>query len=278
MNAYEMQKEVRDNIGESTAAHWSDLAILRKLNAGQRKAYHLISQTVGDWFLKRETITPASGVVTLPADCGKPVYMEQVSTGLEIPINITVRERRASRIIGVDFDGGADDAYLLEGSIEINNENFSGNVYLWYERRIPDLHFGTAGAGGAASLTLADAYQHSLQDDYYNNMTIEIVSGTGSAARDTITDYTASTRACVVTGTYSTSSIYGLVSVLPREACDLMIIHATMGLMAKPSSNADQAYFSFWNAQLREAQNTLEDWCSQRLKNSLRTRLMGDYA
>jgi len=273
MNAYEMFNEIRDNIGEAAAAHWSDLAILRKINAAQRKAFHIISQTPGDWFIQKAAgLTPVSGLVSFPADCAKPVYMEDANNSCEIPINITVREKRVDMPVGFNWDLGSEEAFLLEDGIQINNTNFSGTVDLWYERRIPDLHFGTAAAGGAASLTLEAAKQHSLVDNYYNNLDIEIVSGTGAVARDTITDYTASSRVCVVTGTYSTDSVYGMISVLPREACDYMMLHATLALLAKPSSNADPNYFTFWKTQLKEAETSIEEWCSRRVKNSLAIR------
>ena len=275
MNAYELFQEVRDNIGEASAAHWTDAAILRKLNAGQRKAYNLISQTPGDWFIKKDTLTPSSGEVTLPTDCAKPVYMESTSEKCEVPINLTVREKRVDQPIGFGLETGLNQAYLIEGKIVINNTSFTGNVDLWYERRIPDLHFGTAAAGGAQSLTLEDSKQHSYLDNYYNGMTIEVVDGTGKG-RDTITDYTASTRVCVVSGTYSTDSVYGLVSVLPREACDFIMLHATVALLSKPGSNADPSYLSYWGKQLKEEVVALEYWCTRRLKNSLHTRRIGD--
>jgi hypothetical protein len=273
MNAYEMFQEVRDNIGESTAAHWTDLAILRKLNAAQRKTYQLISQTVGDWFVKKATLTPVASIITLPADCAKPVYLEKVSNGSEIPINVTVRERRQSRLTGFDLGGVAQDAYLLEGTIEVNQEGFTDQVNLWYERRLPNLHFGTAAAGAAASLTLEDSKEASLQNDYYNGVVLEAVDGTGSGTRDTISDYTGSTRVCVVTGTYSTDTVYGTESILPREADDLLVIDATVALLARPSSALDPKYFEYFYTQLKRTRNDFEEWCSVRLKNSVRMRI-----
>ena len=278
MNAYEMFDEVKDNVGRNevgSAAHWTEAAVLRKLNMGQRYAYTLISQTPGDWFIKKASLTPVDSIITLPADCAKPVYLEHASGEYEIPIDNTVRERRISRMPSLSLEEGGINAYLLEGSIEVNQESFTDDVYLWYERRIPDLHFGTASAGASTSLTFELLKQASVLDDYYNGVIIEVVSGTGSIARTTITDYTGSTGACVVTGTFSASSVYGTVSVLPIEACDLIILDATIGLLAKPSSALDPKYFEFFLRQKKKAEETLEDWCSTRLKNSNRIRSLG---
>ena len=277
MNAYEMFDEVKDNIGrDEVGGHWTEAGVLRKLNKGQRYAYHLISQTPGDWFLKSELLTPVDSVITLPADCAKPVYMEDVATGLEIPINTTVRERRNSRVGSVTLETAGYNAYLLGETIVINQDSNTSQVRLWYERRVPDLHFGTAAAGAATSLTLEASKQASLQADYYNGVVIETVSGVGAPSRDVISDYAALTRVCVVSGTYSATTVYGTVSVLPIEACDLIILDATLALLAKPSSALDPKYFEYFLNQHKKAEVALEDWCSMRLKNSNRVRRIGN--
>ncbi|MHA2069820.1 MAG: phage adaptor protein [Candidatus Thorarchaeota archaeon] len=274
MNAYEMFQEIRDNVGEATAAHWSDLAILRKINAAQRKAYTLISQTPGDWLVKKETLTPVASVVTLPADCAKPVVLRKNSNGVEIPLNTSIRERDVTRLSVTGFDIIDRDAYLLEGTIEINEAGFTDQVDLWYERRVPKLHFGTASAGGATSLTLEASKQQSLQDDYYNSMTIEVVGGTGAGTRTTVSDYDGGTRVITTAaGTFSTDSVYGLVSVLPEESSDYIILDATVGLLARPGSALDPKYFEYFQSQMTKAKNDFEEFCSMRLKNSLRTRI-----
>ncbi len=282
MNAYEMFDELKDNIGRndvSASGHWTEASLLRKLNGGQRKAFHLISQTPGDWFIKKSpALTPSSNQITLPTDCAKPVYMEGVTSGNEIPINTTIRERRASRLTGFSLDQVGHDAYLLEKVIEVNQDSFSEQVYLWYERRIPDLHFGTASAGAATSLTLEDSKQESMQDDYYNEMTIEIVSGTAAGLRTTISDYAGNTRICTLAaGTPDDTSVYGLVTVLPQEAVDYIILDATCALLAKPASALDPKYFEYFNTQRKEAKNNIEEWCSIRHKNSNRMRSLGNY-
>ena len=277
MNAYEMFDEVKDNIGrDEVGGHWTEAGILRKLNKGQRYAYHLISQTPGDWFLKSALLTPVASVITLPADCAKPVYMENATSGAEIPINTTVRERRESRLGSVTLESSGYNAYLLGETIVINQDSNTDQVRLWYERRVPDLHFGTSAAGGVTTLTLEASKQASLQADYYNGVVLETVSGTGAPTRDTISDYAALTRVCTVTGTYGADTVYGTVSVLPIEACDLIILDATLALLAKPSSALDPKYFEYFLSQHKKAETALEDWCSMRLKNSNRVRRIGN--
>lgn len=57
---------------------------------------------------------------------------------------------------------------------------------------------GTAASGTSTTIVLEASHGHSADDDYYNNLIIEIVDGTGIGQSKTITDYTGSTRTCTV--------------------------------------------------------------------------------
>lgn len=275
MNARYMTLEIRDNIGEDVAAHWGDADILRKLNLSHRMRATELMQAPGDWLLKKSSsLTPSSSVITLPSDCVKPVYMEVVSDGDPISIDMTVRDRRLTRLAGSTLNTGLVDAYLVGNTIEINEDNFTNPVYLWYQRRIIDLHAGTAAAGAATSLTLANL-EANPADDYYNNVTIEVVSGTGadSPVSDTITDYTGSSRVCVVTGTYGSDSVYGTVSDLPEEAHPFVVLDATLKLMAKPSAAADPKYFEYFFALWKLAKKDWLEHIASRMHGSNYTRI-----
>jgi len=59
-----------------------------------------------------------------------------------------------------------------------------------------EVEAGTAAAGGATSITLDGTA--SAVDDYYNGMTVEILSGTGAGQTKVITDYVGSTKVATV--------------------------------------------------------------------------------
>lgn len=274
MNARYMTLEIRDNVGEDTAALWGDGDILRKLNISHRMRATELMQAPGDWLLKKSSsLTPSSSVVTLPGDCVKPVYMEVVSSGDPIAIDTTVRDRRLTRLAGSTLNCGLVDAYLVGNTIEVNEDNFTDPVYLWYQRRIIDLHAGTAAGGGAASLTLENL-EANPSDDYYNDATVEVVSGTGatSPVSDTISDYTGSSRVCVVSGTYGSDSVYGTVSDLPEEALPFVMLDATLKLMAKPGAASDPKYFEYYFALWKLAKKDWLDHISSRMHGSNYTR------
>ena len=120
MNAYDQFLEIRENIGEASAAHWTDVGILTKMNQSQRRLWQQLQEVPGDWSGASALLTPSNSVVTLPNDCGKPIYMEEASSGREIPISITVRERRLTRAIGSSLETGMVEAYPMGNTLEVN--------------------------------------------------------------------------------------------------------------------------------------------------------------
>jgi len=273
MNCYNIFNDVRSNIGEVSAKHWADVDILRKINAEQRKWATIIASNPGDWLVVSEDITPVASLVALPSTCAKPVYMEEKVSGRPIPINLNIRDRRLSRLPG-SFDGVVE-GYPLKDYIEVNKESYTEEVTLWYQKRIPDLFFCTGDVNsGAAAIVIPLAMEPSMVDDYYNGVVIECIGGTLAGTRDTITDYTATTRILVVTGTYSTDSQVGSISELPKECHDILILGATLTLLAKPSSAIDPKYFQFFASEYKRSRKQLEEWLATRTSGSNRTRIV----
>ena len=279
LNAYQMAKDIRDSLNEVTASHWTDLAILRKMNKAQAKLAMLLSMSIGDWLLVSTDLTPVNGLVTLPSNCAKPVYLENKDNGTEIQFSLTVRERQVTRITGVDIDQLEPDAYMFGEYLQINQDNYSSQVTLWYEKNVPDLHFGI---GTTGSTTNALAFQVTNipvpRDDYYNNVYVSIVGGTGIGTRALITDYTGSTGLATVSGTFSTDSAYGTETVLPEQAIVPLTQMATVELLSKPSSAIDSKYFEFAKLEMRDTLDIFKDWISTRVKNSQRLRPQEDWS
>lgn len=277
MNAYYMLTDVRDNLVESTAKHWGDNDVLRKLNMSHRARVMELHQATGDWLLKNATITPSSSEVTLPTDCAKPVYMEHASGEWEIPFDQTVRERAMSKIYGTQLSDNYITAYMSKGKIIINADSYTDNVKLWYLERIPDLICGTADTGSTGtSLIVPLAMEPSFVDDYYNNQNIEInLDGATATSRTTVSDYVASTRAITVAAgalTASTST-FGTVSDLPSEAIDLIILEATLKCLSKPGSRLSAQYFEFFRELHKDARKAWDSWISTRVSGTERIRI-----
>ena len=128
MNAYNIFTDVRSNLAEGTAKHWTDADVLRKINAEQRKWATIIASQPGDWLVKSADITPVASQVALPADCAKPVYMEAKSSGMKIPINANLRDRRVTRQPLTTLYSGYIEAYPIKDYIEVNVSGYTTEV------------------------------------------------------------------------------------------------------------------------------------------------------
>jgi hypothetical protein len=268
-----MLADLRANVGEGTAVHWADTELIRKLNAAQKILGFRFSMAPGDWLVESASVTPSSGIITLPAACAKPVYLEETSSGREVPLDGNLRDRRITRPSGSSLFVGALGAYPLRGSIEVNLEDYSEACTLWYQRRVADMHAGTADDGGSKSISFETDNDHSLYDDYYNDLTLEVVGGTGASTQTTIDDYTGSSgTATTLAGTFSSSSIYGTVSILPEECHHLIVLEATLMCLAKPSSALDSKYFEYFMEVIRNARKDVRDWIATRVPGTGRVR------
>jgi len=268
MDTYNMLQLLRDQIGEAVESHWSDVNLNRRLNVAQRKVAVLVQNYPGPWLLKSKDLTPVASIITLPDDCAKPVYLEETSSGKPLAWLGNVRTRRVSRGLSDGLSVGvALEAYPLQRTLEVNQANYTTQVTLWYDQRVPDLIAGTASAGAATSLTFPDNSNVKHIDDYYNGVGLEIDSGTGAGTvGDVITDYDGATGACVVSGTYDADTVFGTISLLPEETHHLILLEATVLAIAKPSSSIDKEVFQYYMNERKEALKEVKEWLETRIK------------
>jgi len=276
MNAVEMLELLRDNINEAVESHWSDVNLVRRLNMAQREIALLVAMSPGQWLIKSASVTPSDSVITLPADCSKPIYMEETDSGSPVHWLQKVAYRRVSRPVGTSLDVGSLEAYPLLSTLEINKDSYSTACTLWYQIRVPDLQTGTATTGSAATkLYFPDNLNTKRVDDYYNNVEVEITDGTLAGTIDTITDYVASTRLATITGTVSTDSVFGTISRLPEETHMLIVLDATVLAMMKPSASIDKNVIKFYVDRVKDARAEVDAWLASRIPESNGT-MIGD--
>ena len=277
MNAYWMLQEIHANIDDSTESHWSDGELMRKLNMSYSKAFRTLLQSSGDQFVKKTTLTPSASLITLPSDFMKFVSMEEVSSGIPIPLEGTVRERRVDRGSNNSLTMGWIRAFFVGDTIEVNQDNYETQVYLWYTYRIPALHAGTAGSQTAATLLHLDSSNYpNRNDDYYNLRGVEVVDGAGTGIVDTITDYDGTTMIATITGTPGSGDHYGTTSQLPVEADEFIIMDATMSALAKPSAAFDTNYFQYMMTRWKDSKREWLDWIASRKDDNLTVRITED--
>ena len=269
MNAKNMLDLLRDYVGEASAAHWTDVNLLRRLNAGQKKVSLMVAMSPGRWLLKRSgVLTPVASVVTLPTDCAKPLYIEEVSSERVMPwLDGGIKFRRVSRGVGTSLDlEGQKEVYPVGNTIEINASGYTKTVYVWYERRVPDLYACStlAAASAGVSITFNSDMIAKNVADYYNGVAFEATGGTGEGTVDEITDYTAA-RVATVSGTYSTDTELGTVSVLPEETHDLIVLEAAVMALTKPSSTLDREVFVQMVSERTMMRKLVVEWLESRV-------------
>lgn len=276
MNTYNMLELLRDQIGEKTASHWSDVTLVRRLNFCQRHTAVQVQSFPGDWFLKSADLTPVASVITLPQDCAKSVYLEETSSGKPLSWLGSVKTRRVSRALGPSgWWSGAPEVYPMRNTLVVNQDGYTTGVTLWYQMRVPNLMTGTAAAGsGAAALVFPNNANVKHIDDYYNDVEFMVHAGTGAATvGDSITDYDGNTRTCTVTGTYGTDSKFGTISLLPEECHKLIVLEATILALAKPSSNVDEKVFQYYVNERRHCEKDLLEWLETRIQGERRVAI-----
>ena len=285
MNAKDQLDLLRDNLNEASANVWSDVNLLRRLNIAQRRIAMRVAQTAGHWLTVSASVTPVASVITLPADCSKPLYLEETSSKQPIDwIADGLRVRQLSR--------GELEAYPLMSTIEVNQDSYTTACTLWYQIRVPDLHCGYAQSGCAASTlemddvtvaasgtSLGTGRELAFVNDYYNNVTVEVIDKTSLIVdiRSAVTDYVASTHKMTITGTPEDTDTYGTISRLPEETHQLIILEATVSALMKPEAKFDKAGLEFYMLELKEAREEVRDWLSSRIPGGDYVTPRGDY-
>jgi hypothetical protein len=272
MNTLDQVELIRDYIAEATASHWSDLNILRRLNVAQRTLAVRIAQLNSAWLVTSASVTPsATGVITLPNDCSKPLYLEDANGGVINWLVGGVKNRQVTR------DGS--EVYPLMNTLELNANVFSGTTCtLWYQKRVPDLHCGFTQSGSGANAlvfdktvtvaasALATGRALKFQDDYYNNVTVEVIDATSGIVdiSSVISDYTASSATAVIVGTCAAADKYGTVSILPPECHELMVLETAQIALMKPGAKLDKTVLQYYRAELSTAREEFYSWLETR--------------
>jgi hypothetical protein len=264
MNAKDKLDLLRDVVNEATAAHWSDVNLMRRINLSQRKVANIVAMYPGQWLVVSASVTPVASVITLPPDCSKPVYLEETSSGTPVEWLNSVAYRRLSRSKGTSLDVGYLEAHPEISTLVVNRDSYTEACTLWYQIRVPDLVAGTAAAGAETSLTFPDDRVSQRVADYYNNVKFDPVSGTGAGAADTITDYSTS-RVATVTGTYDATTVFGTISRLPEETHHWILAEAVMMTLSKRATVIDKDILGWHREALRDTRRDCEAWLETRI-------------
>src|SRR3990167_511292 len=270
-NLYALFYAVRRKLSEVTPAFWVDLEVYRALHDAQKDI------AVKTKCLKRK-VTVTTIASTQEYDLRTNSFADIIKIAEDVVyfyLNGTSYQplifKRISEL-NIEFPGwqgvsaSVPKYYYYDKSTKTiglypkqNSSNAGAYLFVTGYHKPKILHAGTAAAGSTTTITLDSGSSTenypSATDDYYNDLYIEIYSGTGVGQKVKITDYVASTKVCTATFSTapSTDSIYGMVPQIPEEAHYLMELYAPWKLFSKGgtrtvlANNFRDEYFSELN-------------------------------
>lgn len=130
---------------------------------------------------------------------------------------------------------------------EPNSSNAGAYLYVSGYHKPKTLIAGTVSSGSTTTLVMAEGSSTvpypNPTDDYYNDLYVEIYSGTGAGQKLKITDYAASTRTLTfATATAPDStSVFGMVFEVPEEAHYLTELYTLWKAYSKGGSRVNLA-------------------------------------
>lgn len=272
MNCYMALEDLKNRLNvdpDAEDAHWSDIELLTKLRFAYKKVWMNLGMKRGNWLGTSSLVTASSGVITLPDDCGKIQRIEEVSTNYPIKLNAfqQIRDYYPQRADG--FNDSYLAGSLFGNTIKMLADDYSSQVRIFYDKRFVAPICGTADSGtGTDSLVLKLADRPSMVDDDYNSVVFAFMAGGGVGTYATASDYVGSTRTVTITGSYSTSTIYGTVFEIPEEANEVVILEAAKNAASKPASHLKDEYYRLIRSDAKEAWNAFEEWAELRLKDN----------
>ncbi len=256
LNFYALFTKVRKKLAETSAGFWTDLEIYNSLNRAQ------VDVAVKSRCLKKiETITTVTSTQEYDLkDNGFSDIIDISDDGVYFYQNGSAYnelEFKTKKQLNKEFPGWRGVAasipqYYYYDKIsqtiglypKPNATNAGAYLFVGGSYKPKVLNAGTAAAGAATTITLATGSSTvpypSITDDYYNDLYIEIYSGTGAGQVLKITDYVGSTRKCTAafTTTPDTTSIYGMVPEIPEEAHELMYLYTIADMWDKGGSRS----------------------------------------
>jgi hypothetical protein len=117
---------------------------------------------------------------------------------------IQLYQSQGCTINGCTIEGNVQSGDLNGDNIIVESNSNFNHIHGNTVRQSSRFFAGTATAGGSTTVTLP-ATRNTTYDDFYNGMTIRVLSGTGSGQTKTISDYVAATGVVTVSSAWSTN-------------------------------------------------------------------------
>ena len=175
--------------------------------------------------------------------------------------------------------------YIYDDQIHFEPNTAIGSSYygrLYYLNSAPSLHRGVVTGVTSSTFTLADDTLSScigdvsIVDNYYKNMRVEIISGTGKGQLRRIVKYAGDTKIATLdtnwTTNPNTSSVYGITSPIPTDYHEMLALGAVFRAKGIKVEDDVSAAGVIYQALMTDMTNNLEKRNLQHNRSVRRTR------
>ena len=260
-------------------------SIWRKLHTANQALVRKLSSADPTYFIKTATISTVAnqGTYALPVNArlgARIVFAEDDPNSTEIP-PINIFKEHIDREAPSDSLNVNDWTFAIEGDkvriAPVPQSSITDKIKVWYVPNFGNMLYGTASAGAASTITgwtAATNYTTNYgeidpRDDYYNGMSIRIISGTGLGQTNIISDYAGATKVFTVETNWTTNpdatSVFAVDSPLPEDHRYVAVLNAALIGAVKTRRRMSELRAAYYgNMQQPGALGDLMDWLEQR--------------
>jgi hypothetical protein len=277
----DMLTSLRQYLDEPTAGFWSDEELIGRLSDASKRTARVISGQDSTFFIATTNITFVAdqALYDLPQNArlgSRWDHAAKLDTNGEVQ-NFIFDMDLKDRVWGEQLTVGNN--YFLYSiayqgkQMRVSptpSEALTNAINLVYVPLFSSLHEGTVSGISSTTITfpttptVAGPGAPSIFDDDYIGMDVVITAGTGIGQRREITDYVGgSTLQATVAAwdtTPDTSSTYAVVSPVPDDFHDVVVLDAAMAAGAKSPRRKLQSL----SAVLQDRQSEMINWVDQR--------------
>ena len=317
MNINEIIAIVREYIDEPAAdaatGDWSDSDLILYINMEHRHCFSIIRKQSEDWFMRKqafplvsnqieyelnENVVHVRRVEFINADSVSSylvnlVVNEQLANPQEVsPTQLNAKE--GGSFLATTSRFRALEQYFFDDSILTftNGTNITPSRYarIYYLPSAPDLHRGTAQAGGANTITLSVGTSSDTNllgrvygvTNYYQRMRVEIISGTGAGQQNRIAHYDGATKIATMTAAWGTApdatSVYSIVSPMIEDYQELLALGAAMRAKGLKVEDDTSVLGQMYGAIMDDMTDSLDVRIHQGPRRTISTNRAGQWA
>lgn len=277
----QMVGSLREYLDEPTEGYWKNTELMGRLSDASKRVSRKISSQDPSFFIATTNIdfVASQALYDLPRNARLGSRWDHASknSGNGDVEAYVFDMRLRDRVVGDQLTVGNNSlafSIAYQGAqmrvSPIPTAALSNAITLFYVPIFADLHQGTVFAATSTTLTFpatptwARAGAPSIFNDDYVGMHVVITDGTGVGQRREITDYTGgSTRQITVAAwdtTPDTTSEYAIVSPVPDDFHDVVVLDAVIAAAGKSTRRRLQQYAGIYEDRLQE----MIGWVDQR--------------